>query len=56
MLAFALAAALQVLPAGPAGAPDTAAVVPGSQVLELELDPSRPTWTGSLRTRLTVRR
>jgi hypothetical protein len=56
MLAFALAAALQLLPAAPAGVPDTAAVVPGLQVLELELDPSRPSWNGSLRTRLTVRR
>jgi hypothetical protein len=56
MLAFALAAALQLLPVAPAGAPDTGAVVPGLQVLELELDPSRPTWTASLRAKLTVRR
>ena len=56
MLAFALAAALQFSPVATPGIPDTAAIVPGVQVLELELDPSRPSWTGSLRTKLTVRR
>ena len=56
MLALALAAALQVPPADSVAAPDTAAVVPVSQVLALELDPSHETWTGSLRAKLTVRR
>ncbi len=56
MLALALAAAMQFLPVAAAGIPDTAAIVPGPQVLELELDPSRPTWNGNLRARLSVRR